>query len=114
MGNNSNLLFPIQTVLVDANHQPDEIVDLSDAPTKSQALNPSKPGMIERVGRHRVASFRKMVRETHLIEVLIPINYSVVIVSGSQILTFRQKFGQMAQKVEPLITGQKTSEKRFS
>src|SRR3990170_1189697 len=59
----SNPAQTYRTTLVDPHDQPDEIAGLSDALARSHRLNPLKPGMIESVGRHRVAPFRKMVRE---------------------------------------------------
>src|SRR3990172_194708 len=53
---------PAQThrsALKDPNDQPDEVTGLGDPLTRSQELNPLKPGMIERVGRHEVPPVKK-------------------------------------------------------
>jgi hypothetical protein len=48
-----------RTALIDSDYQPDDVSGLSDALTRSQFLNPLKPGMIEIVGRHEAAPVKK-------------------------------------------------------
>jgi hypothetical protein len=64
-------------------HQPDKGAHLGDPLVRSQFHYSAFPGIIKTVGRHWITPFLKRFRKTNFSGESLPINYSVVKVSGS-------------------------------
>ena len=71
-----------RSALIDAYDQPDKITDLSDALSRSQFHNSTKPGIIEVVGWHWVSPLLEWLFTTKSSAESIPTNYSFTKVSG--------------------------------
>jgi hypothetical protein len=72
-----------RSALKNPHHQPREVAHLGNSLTGSQFHNSAFPGIIKAVGRHWVTPFLKGLCKTNFSGEPLPINYSVVKVSGN-------------------------------